>query len=183
MAFLDQAIELSSLPESTSYELLPVGWYSATIVDAELRNTRDGSGQYISLKYAVSGPTHQGRTVYGNINIRNKSIKAEEIGRADLGNLMRAIGLQRVSDTDELVNGQLQIKVGISEARTDPATGKAYEARNEVKGYKALSGAMPPAAPSPFASAPQQQAQPRPAVQASAPAPAATSTPPWAMNR
>lgn len=184
MAFLGQTIEVNTLPESTSYELLPVGWYAVTIVDAELKDTKDGTGQYISLRYSVSGPTHQGRTVYGNINIKNKSIKAEEIGRADLGSLMRAIGLPRVSDTDELLNGQLQIKVGISEARTDPSTGKTYEARNEVKGYKALAGGMPPvAAPTfpPVAAAPTFP--PLPQTQAAAPAaPQASASPPWAKR-
>lgn len=176
MAFLGQTIEVNTLPESNSYELIPVGWYAVTIVDAELKDTKDGTGQYISLKYSISGPTHQGRTVYGNINIKNKSIKAEEIGRADLGSLMRAIGLPRVSDTDELLNGQLQIKVGISEARTDPSTGKTYEARNEVKGYKALAGGMPPATAPTFPSLPQTQA-------AAPAAPKASATPPWAVKR
>lgn len=178
MAFLDQAIDLSTLPQSEqSYELLPPGWYSASITKAELKATKDGTGQYIAIRYDITGPTQQGRVVFGNLNIKNRSVKAEEIGRQQLGELMRAIGLARVQDTDQLIGGQLSIKVAIQEGNN------GYEARNEVKGYKALAGGMPPTVPSPFASAPQQPAQPRPAVQASAPAPAAASTPPWAMNR
>ena len=157
MAFLDQAIDLGSLPQSEqSYDLLPPGWYSASITKAELKATKDGTGQYIALRYDITGPSHQGRVVFGNLNIKNRSVKAEEIGRQQLGELMRAIGLTRVQDTDQLIGGQLQIKVAIREASG------GYEAQNEVKGYKAMSGSQP------VMSAP-----------AVAPAPAASNTPPW----
>ena len=157
MAFLDQAIDLGSLPQSEqSYELLPPGWYSASITKAELKATKDGTGQYIAIRYDITGPSHQGRVVFGNLNIKNRSVKAEEIGRQQLGELMRAIGLARVQDTDQLIGGQLQIKVAIREASG------GYEAQNEVKGYKAMSGAQP------VMSAP-----------VAAPAPAASNTPPW----
>lgn len=161
MAFLDQAIDLNTLPQSEqSYDLLPPGWYQASITKAELKATKDGSGQYIALRYDITGPSHQGRVVFGNLNIKNRSVKAEEIGRQQLGELMRSIGLARVQDTDQLIGGQLQIKVAIQEGSN------GYEARNEVKGYKAMSGAQPAMSQA----APQQ-------MQA-APAPSA-STPPW----
>ena len=164
MAFLDQAIDLSNLPQSEqSYELLPPGWYSASITKADLKATKDGAGQYIALRFDITGPSHQGRVVFGNLNIKNRSAKAEEIGRQQLGELMRAIGLARVQDTDQLIGGQLQIKVAIREASG------GYEAQNEVKGYKA-AGSQPAAIAPAF-----------PPMQASSPAqaPAAGVTPPW----
>ena len=160
MAFLDQAIDLSALPQSEqSYDLLPPGWYAASITKAELKSTKDGSGQYIAIRYDITGPTHQGRVVFGNLNIKNRSVKAEEIGRQQLGGLMQAIGLSRVQDTDQLIGGQLSIKVSVQEGSN------GYEARNEVKGYKAFSGSQPVmAAPG---AAPAQAAY------------AGGSTPPW----
>lgn len=138
MAFLEHAIELGDLPESSNdYELLPAGWYTCTISTAELANTKSGTGQKIALRYTVTGPTHQGRVVFGNINIRNQSTKAEEIGRQQLGELMRAINIPRLTDTDQLIGASLSIKVAVREARVDPATGQRYEAQNEVKGFKA----------------------------------------------
>ena len=178
MAFLD--ISLSDLPESTggAYDPLPAGWYTAMIAGADLQATKDGSGQYIKIKYSITGPSHQGRVVFGNLNIKNQSAKAEEIGRAQLGELMRAIGLARVQDTDQLIGGNLSIKLDIRPARTDAATGKTYDAQNEVKGYKVVGGSTTAAAmPSFGASQPQASA---PAAQA-APA-AASSAPPWAKR-
>lgn len=145
MAFLEHAISLDDIPESAGdndFKPLPAGWYSATINKASLEPTKDGTGQKIVIRYDITGPTHQGRVVFGNLNIKNKSEKAESIGRAQLGELMRALGLAKLTDTDQLVGGSLSIKLDVREARTDEATGKTYEASNDVKGFKASGDAM-----------------------------------------
>ena len=176
MAFLD--ISLSDLPEYTggAYDPLPAGWYTAMIAGADLQATKDGGGQYIKVKYSITGPSHQGRIVFGNMNIKNASAKAEEIGRQQLGELMRAIGLARVQDTDQLIGGQLSIKLDIRPARTDAASGKTYDAQNEVKGYKAAGGSATAAAMPSFGATSQPQAS-APAAPASA-----SSAPPWAKR-
>lgn len=159
MAFLDVAIELNDLPQPTnSYELLPAGWYDATVSGAELRDTKTG-GQMIAVKYTVTGPTHQGRVVWGNINIRNANPKAEEIGRQQLGEIMRATGIARVTDTDQLIGLAMGIKIAIREAQN------GYEAQNEVKGWKSTQGSAAPA----------------PAFVPPSPAPAGKQ-PPWAKR-
>jgi hypothetical protein len=139
MAFLDQTFEADAMPVSEkSYEPLPAGWYTASITGAELKNTKAGTGQYIAIRYDIIGPSHQGRIVFGNLNIRNPNPKAEEIGRQQLGEVMRAIGIAKVQDTDELIGGQLSIKVDIRSS-------EQYGDQNEVKGFKAIAGSTPPA--------------------------------------
>jgi len=157
MAFLHDPFELNDLPVAEkSYDLVPAGWYNATITSAEIKDTKNGAGQYIKLRYDITGPSHQGRVVFGNLNIRNASAEAERIGRQQLGEVMRAIGLARVTDTDQLVGGALSIKVAIRQSAE-------YGDQNEVKGFKAIDGAAAPAM------------APRPAAPASAKA-----APPWA---
>ena len=118
------------------------------------------------MRYDITGPTHQGRVVFGNLNIKNASAKAEEIGRQQLGELMRAIGLARVTDTDQLIGGVLQIKLDVRAAT------EQYPAQNEVKGFKAITGSAPSFA-APSAS---------PAASAPAAAAPAKATPPWAKK-
>ena len=77
-----------------------------------------------------------------------------------MGELMRAIGLSQVTDTDQLIGGHLSIKLAIR-------TQEGYEPTNDVKGFKAAGGAAP-AIP---AQMPQQQAAAKPAA-----------TPPWARG-
>ena len=150
MAFLSQSFDVSELPQaSKDYSVLPAGWYSATISGAEVKETKAGTGEYIAIKYSITGPTHQGRVIFGNLNIKNPNPKAEEIGRQQLGDIMRAIGLARVTDTDQLIGGSLVIKLDVKED-------EKYGERNEVKGFKAVMGAisgLPTAAPAAPASA------------------------------
>jgi hypothetical protein len=140
MAFLDQPINANELPESDrSFDPLPAGWYDVQITGAELRQTKSGTGQYIAVRYDVTGPTHQGRVVFGNLNIRNANPDAERIGRQQLGELMRSIGLAQVTDTDQLIGHQLQIKLRVREASG------GYDASNDVSGFRATSNnATPP---------------------------------------
>jgi len=162
MAFLSESFDVNELPQGNgNFEPLPAGWYTATISQSELKATKAGNGQYIKLRYDITGPTHQGRVVFGNLNIKNPNQKAEEIGRIDLGNIMRAIGLAKVTDTDQLVGGSLSIKLDV---KNDPQ----YGSSNEVKGYKSLSGSAAPVA------------QMSPSLVASNTAKAA---PPWATKK
>ena len=161
MAFLEQAYSLDDLPVSQCFEPLPEGWYTATITNAEIKTTKAGNGQYINVKYTIIGPTHQGRMVFGMVNIKNPNPKAEEIGRQQLGEIMRAIGLSKVSDTDQLIGGSLSIKLKITPANGD------YEASNNVSSFKALAGGIP-AMPKPSAMPTQS--------------PSTDRAPPWAAK-
>jgi hypothetical protein len=150
MAFLNEAFDVNELPQGNTgnFEPLPAGWYTATISQAELKDTKAGNGQYIKLRYDITGPSHQGRVVFGNLNIKNPNQKAEEIGRQQLGDIMRAIGLAKVTDTDQLIGGQIGIKLDVKQDAQ-------YGASNEVKGFKSVSGsAAPVAASMPAAAAP-----------------------------
>jgi len=162
MAFLTEKFDVNELPvgNANNFEPLPAGWYTCTISQAELKDTKAGNGQYIKLRYDITGPSHQGRVVFGNLNIKNANPKAEEIGRQQLGEIMRAIGLAKVADTDQLIGGQISIKLDIKQDAQ-------YGASNEVRGFKSVSGSVAPAAP---------------AAPASAPAAAAKAAPPWAKK-
>jgi hypothetical protein len=162
MAFLPESFDVNELPQGNTgnFEPLPAGWYTVTISQAELKDTKAGNGQYIKLRYDVTGPTHKGRVVFGNLNIKNPNPKAEEVGRQQLGDIMRAIGLAKVTDTDQLIGNSLSIKLDVKQDAQ-------YGASNEVKGFRSVSGsAAPVAASMPAAAAPAS----------------AKAAPPWAKK-
>ena len=164
MAYLGEEFDASTLPTGGGdYAPLPDGWYQAEIESAELKDTRAGTGKYINVRYRIQGPTHENRVVFDIMNINNPNPKAEEIGRQSMGDLMRAIGRNRISDTDQMIGGQCEIKL-----KTQPAK-DGYDARNKVAGWKASGAAMPKATPSDGAPR-QEPAQP-----------AGGSRPPWAQ--
>jgi len=142
MAFLETPIDINDIPadEKRDVDPIPAGWYTAAIAGADIKETKAGTGNYIGVRFDVTGPEYQGRVVWTNLNTRNPNPKAEEIGRQQLGNIMRAIGLTKLEDTDQLLGGNLAIKVSV---RDDPTYGPS----NEVKGYRAIEGSAPPVAP------------------------------------
>ena len=148
---LGQTFNTADLPENEGgdFKALPAGWYDVTITDSELRDTKAGTGQFIKLRYDITGPTHQGRVVFGNLNIRNPNPKAEAIGQQQLGDVMRSIGLASLSDTDQLIGGNLKIKL---KTIRDEEYGDEDGNKNEVVGWKAVEGGAAPK-PKPAAAA------------------------------
>jgi len=162
MALLGKNFKRDELPQSQSFEPLPAGWYSASIQEAEVKQNNAGTGEYIKVKYQVTGPTHQGRMVFQNINFRHQNETAERIGLQQLHSIMSAIGLNDIEDTDQLIGGALEIKL----AKT---SSEKYGDGNEVKACKAIEGS----------------AAPKPDFVNTAPAatpatPATPAAPPWA---
>ena len=134
MALLNQTFTVNDLPQSTGgYDPIPAGMYTATINSVELKDSRSG-GQYLNIRYDITGPSHQGRVLFGMLNIRNPNPRAEEIGLQQLGELLKAIGLDKLSDTDELIGGQLQVKVDIEKS-------EQYGEQNRIRSFRPLANA------------------------------------------
>jgi len=167
MSFTDEDLQSTG---DGDFSPLPAGEYSVTIDGADLKQTKAGDGTYINLKMIVDGPTHMGRIVFSMLNIQNPSQKAEAIGRGQLGDILRIIGIQAATfeDTDQLLGGQMIVKLSIKEAQGD------YKASNNVQAYKPLTGTAPAKAPAPRQAAPAQQRQ--------ATAVSAAKSPPWAKK-
>lgn len=154
MAILSTPFVADDLPAGNSgtYEALPAGWYTATIAGAEIRQTKSGSGRYIAVRYDITGPTHQGRVIFSNLNIENMSAKAEEIGRQQLRALMEAIGLPKLGDTDQLIGLNVKIKLKVEKD-------EQYGDKNQVSAF-AANGSAPAAKPAAAASASKSAAPP-----------------------
>lgn len=146
----------------TSFDPIPAGWYKAMITESELKTTRNGNGEYLQLTLQVLDGQYANRMVWERLNLRNPNQTAVEIAQASLSAICRAVGVMAVTDSVQLHNKPLMVKVKVR------AADGQYEASNEVAGYKAVDGAGPVPAPA-------QATQAAPAPQAAA----ATDAPPW----
>lgn len=140
MSMLD--FNADEVEPSLPFEVLPAGDYIGQVVGSEICPTASGSGEYLKLEIEILTSGFSGRRVFDQLNIRNDSPEAERIGRAQLSALCHAIGVMRVTDSQQLHGKPFTIKLAVKE---DPKYGK----QNKVKGYKAVSGPVPAPAPEP----------------------------------
>lgn len=117
------------------FEDLPAGIMQFEIEASEIVETGPEDARTgVGLKYtaAVLAPEAvKGRKFFGFINLENKNPTAQEIGQREFGALRRALGLDNVSDSEELHYIAYTVKLGLGKPSKD---GK-YPARMEVKRY------------------------------------------------
>ena len=142
----DLGFDASQVEPASAFDALPAGEYRAALVESKREPTKSGTGELLKLTFQVLGGEYQNRRVIANINIKNASAKAQEIGRGQLSALCRAVGVLTPRDTGELHNKPLIIKLAVSD---NPEYGK----RNEVKAYKSVNAAPSPMTRPPAATA------------------------------
>ena len=155
MAMLGTPFITDELPQGNtgSYEVLPAGWYTATINAADVKQTKSGTGRYIAVRYDITGPTHQGRVVFSNLNIENANPEAEKLARQQLRALMESIGIAKLENTDQLIGSNVKVKLKIER-------NEQYGDKNQVAAFSKQEGSV--------------------AAKAPAPATKASAAPPWA---
>lgn len=164
-----RAISAVKLEEVDNFDPIPAGVYTAQINSVQIKDTKAGTGKYLSVMLQITGPAYQGRVVFDNINTQNPNQVAVDIGMATLKKIAKAIGEETILDTDQMIGAAVEIKVKIEDS-------PEYGAKNVVKDYKPITGNAP-AAPSsarPSNFGPQAGFTPPPAE-----APANGATPPW----
>lgn len=135
-------------PRMTEFALIPDGVYRLEVTESDVVPTKAGDGEIIKLTYRVVEGDHEGSTIWGNINYKNKNPKAQEIAQREFSALCHAVGVLAVNDTEELHYKSFTAKVG-----TEPAKGE-YKAKNKIvkifwDGEDAPpAGATAPSAPS-----------------------------------
>ena len=130
-----------SIEPNTSYEPIPAGWYQAIISSSEMKATRDGYGEYLSLTLQIIEGNYQNRLVFARLNLKNANETAVDIAKKDLAAICRAVGVMSPQASEELHDKPLMIKVKVRAASGE------YDASNDVAGYKAVEGNDKPFTP------------------------------------
>lgn len=111
----DNAPELKS-----GFDPVPAGEYVMHIEHSEMTATKAGDGNYLALTWAIDGPTCNGRKLWHNLNLDNRSAEAVRIARAELGAICRAVGVTRPNDSSELHGLPMVVKVAVKERKGRP---------------------------------------------------------------
>lgn len=126
-------IDLNTV-EEVSGGAIPAGEYPAQIEEAELKDTKDGTGKYIRTQWSITGDKLQNRKFWFNFNIVNKNDQAVRIGLGQLKSMILASGATttKVTDASQIVGLECLVKLKVT---TD-----SYGESNEVTAFKKLSG-------------------------------------------
>ena len=144
MNFDASAVELPDGEYTSKYDIpVPEGSYLAEIVDQDEKENSKKSGRLVHAKWEIAEGEHLGRWVPEWINYIHNSKDAQRIGEQQLKKLCNALGIDKVSDTDELQGKRAIITVG---------TDKNDDSRNVVFDYAPVQQSAP--APTPEAEAP-----------------------------
>lgn len=132
------AFDPATVEPQTDFPVLPPSKYPVLIEEAEVKQTKKGDGHYIRLVMKVLDEgLYKGRKVFDQINIQNPSTQCVEIGLRSLSALGRALGLQAITDSTQLVN---QVVVAHVKVKDD---------QNIVRTYSSAGVAPPAPAPAP----------------------------------
>lgn len=153
--FDDRAVAASTgIPEP-----VPPGEYMLQVDANELVTTKDGTGMMLKCTLVIVAGEFEGRKLFPQFNVRNKSAQAQTIGIGELKALAQACGVDwevARSDTDALLYKPFRANVGFEKEQINPSTGLPYPPKNRVMKYIAANAAAP--VPSAAPKAPQAPA-------------------------
>lgn len=138
MAQLGTTFDPSSAPPSErSFDLIPKSWQPMQVVESDMQATRDGTGQMASFTFEIIDGPFKGRKIWKRMNVVNKSAQAQEIGRRELADLCRAVGLASITDTEQTHGKPFTGRVGVEKGDGQ------YEDKNTVVGFKPFENPAP----------------------------------------
>jgi len=125
MVALNKPLVTTDYPD-TGMPLITPGQYPAVIIGGELKDTKNKDGQFIALKIVLTGGPHANTEFTERLNIINKNQQAVDIAYKTLARITEAVGLSKITNTDELNNRPFFVEI-----KTEK--GKEYTDKDGVK--------------------------------------------------
>lgn len=168
------SFDATQVAPQESINPIPAGVYLAQAIESDVRPLKSGMGRSLSITFQVLEGQYINRKVFANLNIEHRgSAEAERIAQSQLSALCHAVGVLKPQDSTALHMKPVRIRVKIRKDESGQ-----YGDKNEVTGYEAAQGGLPPPAAAAARSPAPSGFPPAGAAQA-APPPAAA---PWARR-
>lgn len=132
-------VDVSDAGEMMSFDVMEPHRARMYIEEADKKPTKAGDGSYLGLKIKIEGGVHDGRIIFVNLNLWNKSDQAVTIAKAE----WKAIQLATVGHANVKNSEEIRFKPfeGEIDVRKNRSTDKM---ENYIKKYEAI-GAQPTA--------------------------------------
>lgn len=130
-------------------EAIPAGWYLATAVQSDVKQTEKKTGFYLEIVFEIIEGQFKGSRVFARLNISNPNETAQRIGQGQLSAICKAVNIPYLQDSQQLHSLPIKIKVKYNEAE-----GK-YDASNDIVSFQ-NANYVPPVANAGQATATQE---------------------------
>lgn len=137
MASLGATFRPEDAPED-EYSLIPDGDYLVQIIESDVEPTKSGTGTMLKLVFEIMDGPCAKRRVWERLNIVNSNATAQGIAQRALAELVQAVGLTAIEDSDEL-----HFKPLVVTAFTRKGDGQ-YRDQNGLKKFRPANRATPP---------------------------------------
>jgi hypothetical protein len=170
--------DATSVEPDNGIETVPAGWYNASIDESSNKPTKDGVNSYTQFRFNILDGQYKGRKLFARFNLKHTNAQTSEIAQRQLSALCHAAQVLQLSDTQQLHNVPMKVKVTIKKD-------EGYEPSNEIRSFKNINEVVDGSAPAstavgapPPPAAMLPPAQPWAQQQASAPVAAPPAAPP-----
>lgn len=147
MAMLPDVFNAKDNEKMGGFEPIPAAWYIAEITKTEMKDTKAGTGKYLTCMLKVLEGEFKGRYLFNLLNLVNPNQVAVEIAQKELASICEACGIDEIEDSTELHGIPMAVRVIIK------AASASYPAKNEIKAYKPESEMPETEEDSPFETA------------------------------
>ncbi len=130
MSMLPEVFNAKDNEKMGGFEAIPAGWYLAEIAKSEMKDTKAGTGKFLTCQLKILEGEYQGRYLFNLMNLVNPNQQTVEIAQKELASICEACGLDEIEDSTELHGIPMAVRVTLKEAS------EAWPAKNEIKGYK-----------------------------------------------
>lgn len=120
------------------FDPVPTGWYPVVIEESEMKPNSAETGHYLELVGTIISEEFKGRKLWTRLNLDNPNPVAVEIANRQLSAICHAIDVMVVKDSSALHNIPHMWKAVYVDPVVDEDGKVIYEAKNEVKGFKAI---------------------------------------------
>lgn len=120
------------------FDALPEGDYECVIEKAETKFWDNGD-EYVHVTFGIVGENGNSRKIFDSMTIRSDDPDSQllSFGKRRFKQLLLSIGLERITDTDQILNRSLVVCVGVY----TPKNGG--DERNNVRKYSVRGGNAP----------------------------------------
>jgi hypothetical protein len=157
MVALNQTFTRNELPDPTSGGggvLIDPGTYKSVIVSSELKENSKKTGSYLELKFVLTEGQYANTEFFERLNLDNPNPQAVEIAKKKLAEIMDAVGVEQVADSNDLHNKPLMLEIYTKKQddwQNDKGETVEGKDRSEIKKYLPVPAVGGAGAPTPQA--------------------------------